>query len=173
MHFPHFVTLVGFMLLVPSFATAQPVDPDCNVTSNADGEEGSPQYPVPGTLGDREGSLDGMYGSQGLWIRLPEDGIYRPDIPGWIHADGSVDWGKTGIYRDDEAAGTIDIHGHLTDEQSAMLTAYIPDGYGETGFQVAGIMFPDVGCWNITIASGSATLEFTMWVTREVIDAAA
>lgn len=45
------------------------------------------------------------------------------------------------------------------------LIAEIPEGYGDTGFQASTIIFPTVGCWEVTGRAGDAELSF---VTRVV-----
>jgi hypothetical protein len=46
------------------------------------------------------------------------------------------------------------------------LTAEIPEGYGETGFQATGLVCASEGCWEVTASAGDATLTF---VTQAVI----
>ncbi|MDE3111597.1 MAG: hypothetical protein KGK34_01490 [Chloroflexota bacterium] len=42
----------------------------------------------------------------------------------------------------------------------------MPDGYGDTGFQASGVLFPTEGCWEITGAVGNSTLTFVTLVRR-------
>lgn len=40
------------------------------------------------------------------------------------------------------------------------MTAHVPDGYGETGFQATGIVFPTEGCWEVTGRADKARVTF-------------
>jgi hypothetical protein len=44
------------------------------------------------------------------------------------------------------------------------LRADVPDGYGTTGFQVSGLIFPTGGCWEVTGRLGDASLTFVTFV---------
>jgi hypothetical protein len=50
------------------------------------------------------------------------------------------------------------------DGEAAPLQADIPPGYGQTGFQASGIIFPTEGCWEITGRAGDAELTFVQRV---------
>ena len=51
------------------------------------------------------------------------------------------------------------------DGSAPPLIADIPDGYGDTGFQSSGVIFPAEGCWEVTGKVGTTVLTF---VTRVV-----
>lgn len=63
-------------------------------------------------------------------------------------------------------SGGLTISGRQLDGAAPPLSADIPDGYGETGFQASAIFFPAPGCWEITGRAGEASLTF---VTRVVV----
>jgi hypothetical protein len=61
-------------------------------------------------------------------------------------------------------AGTLTIEGRRLDAPAPPLEAWIPDGYGDSGFQVSGITFPTDGCWEITGRVGEGSLTFVVLV---------
>jgi hypothetical protein len=63
--------------------------------------------------------------------------------------------------------GQLVISGRRLDAEAPPMAAEIPEGYGDTGFQATGLIFPTTGCWEVTGQVGDATLTF---VTR-VVDA--
>ena len=65
-----------------------------------------------------------------------------------------------------EVTGELKITGRRLDAQAPPTTAYIPGGYGETGFQATGITFPTAGCWEVTGRAGDATLTFVTLVVE-------
>jgi len=80
-----------------------------------------------------------------------------------VHADGSLDM-KFPWWRG--AIGLLTITGRRLDALEPPLRSYIPDGYGEHGFQATGIIFPTEGCWEITGRTGEARLTFVQRVVR-------
>jgi hypothetical protein len=62
--------------------------------------------------------------------------------------------------------GTLRIEGRRLDGSAPPLTADVPDGYGDTGFQASGISFPTEGCWEVTGRAGPASLTFVTLVLR-------
>ena len=46
------------------------------------------------------------------------------------------------------------------------MTASIPSGYGDRGFQPAGVTFPTEGCWEVTGKAGTSTLTFVTFVIK-------
>jgi hypothetical protein len=71
--------------------------------------------------------------------------------------DGSY-WMKWWWWRGIE--GQLTIEGHRLDGEADPLSADIPEGYGEIGFQVAALIFPTPGCWEVTGHVGEASLTF-------------
>ena len=90
--------------------------------------------------------------------RLPGGG-YRAEI----RKDGSID-AKYGWWRS-QAKPKLRISGHRLDASAPPVRASIPDGY-DRGLQATGIIFPTMGCWRITGRVGTATLAFTVLVSK-------
>jgi len=61
--------------------------------------------------------------------------------------------------------GQLTLEGRRLDGPAAPMRASIPAGYGLTGFQATGLMFPTPGCWEVTGRVGAESLVF---VTRAV-----
>lgn len=98
----------------------------------------------------------------GLW----PDGtiVFRPRGAGIILPDGSLSM-KFGWWRGAGLRGKLTIYGKRLDAAAPPLRARIPDGYGDTGFQATGVIFPTQGCWEVTGEVGDAHVTF---VTRVV-----
>lgn len=62
--------------------------------------------------------------------------------------------------------GRLVITGRRLDAESPPLEAVIPEGYGETGFQASGLIFPSEGCWEIIGEAAGATLKFVTLVVK-------
>jgi hypothetical protein len=63
--------------------------------------------------------------------------------------------------------GKLSISGKRLDSAAPPLRAAIPDGYGDSGFQATGLIFPTEGCWEVTGKVGEASLTFITRVVRE------
>lgn len=128
--------------------------PPCAVTepngSAPPGEQPSPEY-----LGNGQ-----------LWTVLWPDGkvIFEPGGPGTIGEDGSLGM-KWGWWRG--VNGQLTIEGRRLDAPAPPLQADIPAGYGETGFQATGLIFPTEGCWQVTGKAGEAELTFVTLVVKQ------
>ena len=81
----------------------------------------------------------------------------------YIQPDGSV-WMKWPWWRG--VAGRLTITGRRLDGDAPPLTAAIPTGYGNRGFQPSGLTFPTEGCWEVTGAVGTARLTFVTLVLK-------
>jgi hypothetical protein len=90
--------------------------------------------------------------------RLPGGG-YRAEI----RKDGSID-AKYGWWRS-QAKPKLRISGDRLDAPAPPLRASVPEGYAR-GFQATGIIFPTTGCWRVTGRVGTATLVFTVLVSK-------
>jgi hypothetical protein len=44
---------------------------------------------------------------------------------------------------------------------------FVPDGYGDTGFQASGVDFPTEGCWEVTGALPTTRLRFVTLVVKK------
>jgi hypothetical protein len=81
----------------------------------------------------------------------------------YIQPDGSV-WMKWPWWR--SVRGRLTVTGRRLDGDAPPLTADIPFGYGNRGFQPSGLTFPTEGCWRITGAVGDARLTFVTLVLK-------
>jgi|GEM_PF-1138395 hypothetical protein len=95
-------------------------------------------------------------GNGELWTALWPDGKVMMEQHN-LEADGSLSM-KWGWVR--AVTGTLTIEGHRLDADAEPLRADIPDGYGDTGFQVSALIFPTTGCWEVTGRVGDASLTF-------------
>jgi hypothetical protein len=63
-------------------------------------------------------------------------------------------------------SGKLTIEGFRLGASVPPIQTSVPDGYGETGFQATGILFPSEGCWQITGRVGEASLTFVTLVIK-------
>jgi hypothetical protein len=104
------------------------------------------------------------HGTGGLWIVLwprgtapvPAEDVQRK---GWLYV-------KTPWWRGPGSEGRVRIHGRRLDGPAPALRADVPIGYGKSGFQASAILFPTVGCWQITGTSGRGSLTIVERVVR-------
>ncbi|MDF1499877.1 MAG: hypothetical protein P1P76_05340 [Anaerolineales bacterium] len=104
------------------------------------------------------------HGNGALWTALWPDGeiIFSPDGPGEMRPDGSLAM-KFPWWRAQGVEGAIKISGRRLDQPAGgSLTAEMPDGYGDTGFQASALVFPSEGCWEVAARAGEAELIFTV-----------
>lgn len=148
------IHLTSIAVEIDAIASAATSLPPCAVTlpngSTPPGEQPSPDY----------------YGNGQLWTGLWPKGmvIFEPDGPGTIAADGSLGmkwWWWRGV------EGQLTIEGRRLDAPAPPLQADIPEGYGNIGFQAAGLIFPTEGCWEVTGKVGAAELTFVMLVVKQ------
>jgi hypothetical protein len=101
-----------------------------------------------------------------LYVGLWPDGtvVFQPGGPGSIEPDGSLGM-KFPWWRGEGLKGKLRIHGKRLDGPAPALRADIPEGYGDTGFQATGLIFPTEGCWEVTGEVGDTHVTF---VTRVV-----
>ncbi len=109
------------------------------------------------------------YGNASLRVSLwPKGKLVAGPLPDgaiWasIEPDGSI-VAKLGWWRG--VAGKLAIGGRRLDASAPPLRAHVPDGYGVTGFQATGIIFPTAGCWKVTGKVGGASLTFVVLVVK-------
>lgn len=118
-----------------------------------------------GSTPPREDSSIRNHGNGTLWTVLKAHGIIRasPEDVGYA---GSVAV-KFPWWRGPSVHGQLTIEGRRLDGPAPPLQAWIPDGYGDTGFQSTALTFPTEGCWKITGKAGNATLTFVTFVVKE------
>jgi hypothetical protein len=91
--------------------------------------------------------------------------VFRPGGSGFILPDGSMSM-KFGWLRGEGLRGKLKIHGRRLDAPAPPLRAEIPEGYGDSGFQATGIVFPTEGCGEVTGEVGEAQVTFVTRVLR-------
>ena len=62
--------------------------------------------------------------------------------------------------------GRLVIEGRRLDAGAPPLRAHIPAGYGASGFQATGVIFPTPGCWEVTGHLGDTSLSFVVNVVK-------
>ncbi len=110
--------------------------------------------------GERPASSN--HGNGALWVALwPEGTVIIPADQ--AQRDGSLAV-KFPWWRGPGVRGALTITGRRLDAPAPPFTANIPGGYGDTGFQATGIIFPTYGCWEVTGRAGDASLTFVTLV---------
>jgi hypothetical protein len=112
------------------------------------------------------GRGSGGYGNDALWTTLTmwseQPGLVPAPNDAHLQSDGSVNELKWAWYR--YVPGKLTIEGRRLDAPAPPLEAWVPDGYGDQGFQVSGITFPSDGCWEVTGHVGNDSLTFVVLV---------
>ena len=141
--------------------TAESKDPDREVILPAN------QFPCPvtapnGATPSGEATSPDRLGNGALWTTLWPGGkvIFEPGGPGSIEPDGSLAM-KWPWWRG--VAGRLEIEGGRLDAPST-LRAFIPEGYGNSGFQASALIFSGPGCWEVTARIGDRSLTFVTTV---------
>jgi hypothetical protein len=62
--------------------------------------------------------------------------------------------------------GKLRITGRRLDAPAPPVRASIPEGYGDIGFQATALIFPTVGCWQVTGKVGESRLTFVTLVVK-------
>ena len=83
--------------------------------------------------------------------------------PGFVDRLGRVGM-KFGWWR--EVAGQLRITGRRLDASAPPVRSDIPDGYGLSGFQATGVIFPTEGCWEVTGTVDGSSLSFVTFVIK-------
>jgi hypothetical protein len=112
----------------------------------------APADVVPGTSAYGNGTL--VVGA------LDVDGVIAASGD-MVHRDGSI-WWKFPWWR--LVRGHLTITGRRLDAPAAPLTSFVPDGYGDIGFQASGVTFPSEGCWQVTGKIAHTSLTFVTLV---------
>jgi len=138
------------------------------VASTAPGAEATCTPTLPnGDAPPGEPPSDAYLGNGRIWTALWPDGeiVFEPFGSGEIRPDGSLAM-KFPFWRGEGASGRLVVTGRSLHRPGLRMTAEIPDGYGDTGFQATALVFPEAGCWEVTAKAGDASLTF---VTRVVL----
>ena len=107
-------------------------------------------------------SKPGYFENDSLGVTLPEKFVFRPGGPGFIDADGALGI-KVGWQR--KKQGHLQISGRRIDASAPPARAYIYD-YGDTGFQPIYLVFPTLGCWEISGEVSGGRLTFVTLVEK-------
>jgi len=127
-----------------------------------------PVTPPNGLNPPGENPSELYFSTNGLTTVLWPDGTIRfvEGGPGSVEADGSLGM-KFPFWRGEDVRGPLTITGRRLDAQAPHLRADVPEGYGQTGFQASGLIFPTAGCWQVTARAGGAELTFVTRVVDE------
>ncbi len=87
---------------------------------------------------------------------------FKPGGAGCVDRDGSL-WMKWPWWRG--VPGKLTIEGRTLGGGAKPLRAFIPP-YGDRGFQVSALIFPDAGCWEVTGRVGEDALTFVVLVEK-------
>jgi hypothetical protein len=145
----------------PVSSTASPriAEGQCPVTRPVAREE-VPQAVVNAVFGDYVGppprNVGHWYGNGALWVELPTGSeVVEP------HGElgEKFPWVRL-------ARGYLKIRGRRMDGHAPPAEASASRGYGLTGFQASGIVFPTTGCWQITGTIGVRELTVIVDVRR-------
>jgi hypothetical protein len=82
---------------------------------------------------------------------------------GQITRGGSIS-AKLGWWR--AVPGRLTVQGERLDGPAPPLRAWVPTGYGRSGFQATGLTFPTVGCWRVVGSVAGLELELVVRVTK-------
>jgi len=124
----------------------------CPVT-NASDHTVIPPWPYP-TVPDSGRS---WFGTDRLWVALPEDGTWR----GYRQ---KMQWWRLGYDYHTEPEPKLKITGKRLDAPAPPLMAKIDNVAGPIPSIMAGLDFPALGCWEITGHYESDELTFVVWV---------
>jgi hypothetical protein len=104
------------------------------------------------------------HSTSGLWTVLWLNGTATVP-PQNVQRNGRL-YVKVPWWRGLGSHGTLRIHGRRLDKPVPALQADVPPGYGDSGFQASAILFPTVGCWQVTGRVGKGTLTMVMRVLK-------
>jgi hypothetical protein len=97
-----------------------------------------------------------LYGNDALIVILPNDGTIRASDPARGLSGGvKFPWWRI-------ARGDLVIETRRLDATTLPQAADVPTGYGDTGFQVSGLNFAAMGCWEVSGMVGGKTLTFVV-----------
>lgn len=107
------------------------------------------------------------YGSNSLWVALPEAGVWS-DLPQDSHGYGQkLPWWREGYVWNEEPEPPLVVTGERLDGEAPPLDASSANGsYSEDmgSAMMMGMGIPTAGCWKITGSYEAAELSFVVWV---------
>jgi hypothetical protein len=148
------VALVSASAVSPATPVAEGTPFACPISEPND------VHPPDQDAGSGDFGNDALWTNLAMWGEVP--GIVEVPHDGHLLPDGRVielkwAWWRFGL-------GILTIDGRRLDAPAPPLEAWIPDGYGATGFQVSGITFPTDGCWEVTGRVRDDSLTFVVQV---------
>ena len=107
------------------------------------------------------------YGTNSLWVEIPEDGVWSK-LPRDAHGyTQKIPWWREGYVWDEEPEPPLFVTGERLDAKSPPLVASHANGAYAVEFGSAMMMgadFPSPGCWKITGKYKGAELSFVVWI---------
>lgn len=121
--------------------------------------------PAPYSEMDYEGQF--WYGSNALWVSLPQDGVWSR-LPQDEHGYGQkLPWWREGYVWDEEPEPPLVVTGERLDGKTPPLEASSANGsYSDDmgSAMIMGMNIPTLGCWRINGKYEDAELSFVVWV---------
>ncbi|HJS19382.1 MAG TPA: hypothetical protein VJ785_11590 [Anaerolineales bacterium] len=107
------------------------------------------------------------YGSNSLWVSLPQDGVWS-GLPHDSHGySQKLPWWREGYVWDEEPEPALIVSGERLDAEDSPLVASTANGAYADEFgsaMLTGVDLPTLGCWKITGKYKDAELSFVVWV---------
>jgi hypothetical protein len=145
----------------PPVTSAEPSPSPRATSPNGDGATCPVTRPNGAPPPEGEAPGGNYLGNGRLWTVLwPKGMVVVP--PNGVEPDGGLGM-KFPWWRAPDIHGALHIIGHER-TLGFPVRADIPDGYGDTGFQASGIVFPVEGCYQVTGEAGGAQLTFVTMV---------
>lgn len=144
-------------------ATSIAAPADCPVTVPQ-----NPRFTPPAPYSDLGWYGDFWYGSNALWVALPQNGIWS-SLP--HSSDGytqKIPWWREGYDWQAEPEPALVVTGERLDAKAPPLNTSTANGSYAADMGSAmmmGVDFPTTGCWKITGKYKDAELSFVVWVT--------
>lgn len=135
---------------------------DCPVTVHQ-----NPRFIPPAPYSKLGWYGDFWYGSNSLWVALPQNGIWAglPFSPSGYTQ--KIPWWREGYNWQAEPEPDLQVSGERLDGESPTLNASRANGSYAADMGSAMMMsvdFPTLGCWKITGKYKDAELSFVVWV---------
>jgi hypothetical protein len=107
-----------------------------------------------------------IYGNDAIWTSLWPDGtvVFKKGGPGFVLADGSLKMKFLWLLATD---GPLTVSGRRLDGEARPLTTEMPNSFLGRGFQPSYLIFPTVGCWEVTAKANGSTLTFVTTVATQ------
>jgi hypothetical protein len=156
--------LIAIAACVTCISQAAPVPETCHVTKAPDKVfvPPPPHDPLPpgGTF---------YFGSDDLWVFLPNDGVWDTLRDGANYDRRKIAWFSKGYRRLSESQNDLDVEARRLDGAESVqggppFNVLLPET--KESFMFSGIAFPATGCWEVSAwYQKSHELKFVVWVT--------